>query len=299
MSKFDLDSIVSDVQGLYKKDEKSRAMISTGDVIKKEYTVKDGVPIPDNHPLIYLTSLPCTPYNKILQIAGPPDSGKSTFIGQQIASAQKTGHIVIVWDSEDKLDANRLDNYFGGCAKDLLLVKTNEILQGGEKVRKLIIAAKTKYPKAKILFCWDSVGGTQSRGHAERELDDEKHAQPGQEAKENGAVMRMVVGLINKYPDDISVILANQVYAKIGFMQKGNKASGGGKIEFHSSLIIFLKRIKFLTNIVKGVKMKRGIITRATVSKNHLTASKTSVHEMDFEITASGASRIDTIPDAE
>lgn len=289
MSKFDVGSIASEVQKLYKKDEKSQDMITTGDTIRQEYTSKDGVPVPEGHPLSELVSLPCVPYNKIIQISGPPDSGKSTSSGQLMAAAQKSGHLVILWDSEDKFDAHRFDTQFGGVSADLLIVKTNEILQGGEKVRKLVLAAKSKYPDAKILLVWDSVGGSQARGAAERELDSEKHGQPGQDAKENGAVMKMMVGLINKFNDSIAVILINQVYAKIGFMQVGDAESGGKKIEFHSSLIIRLKRIKTLTKQVKGRKVKYGILTRATVAKNHLSQSETSLHQLDFEITASGA----------
>ena len=217
MAKFDFDDIVASVQKLYAKDTKSKDMISTGAVIRKSYTEKDGVPIPPGNPLRELVSLPCVPYNKIVQIAGPPDSGKSTSSGQLMASAQKSGHVVILWDSEDKFDANRFDTKFGGISKDILLIRTNEILQGGEKVRKLITAVKTKYPDAKILFVWDSVGGSQARGAAERALDDEKHGQPGQDAKENGIVMKMLVGLINKYPDSLATVLINQVYAKIRF----------------------------------------------------------------------------------
>jgi RecA/RadA recombinase len=99
----------------------------------------------------------------------------------------------------------------------------------------------------------------------------------------------MFVGLINKYPDSISVVLINQVYAKIGFMAHGDAESGGKKIEFHSSLIIRLKRIKTLVKTVKGRKVKHGILTRATVTKNHLSPSEVSLHQLDFEITASGA----------
>lgn len=289
MSKFDISSIVADVQKLYNKDKKSQGMITTGDTIRQSYTAKDGVPIPLGHPLMELAGLPCVPYNKIVQISGPPDSGKSTSSGQLMASAQKSGHLVILWDSEDKFDAQRFDAQFGGQSAELVIVKTNEILQGGEKVRKLVMATKTKYPEAKILVVWDSVGGSQARGAAERELDSEKHGQPGQDAKENGAVMKMLVGLINKYNDSIAVILINQVYAKIGFMQVGDAESGGKKIEFHSSLIIRLKRIKTLTKVVKGRKVKYGIVTRGTVAKNHLSQSETSLHQLDFEITAAGA----------
>ncbi len=289
MAKVDIGSIVSEVQKLYAKDKKSQGMITTGDTIKQSYTDKDGIPVPKGHPLAELVGIPCVPYNKIVQISGPPDSGKSTSSGQLMAAAQKSGHVVILWDSEDKFDANRFEKQFGGSAADVLLVKTNEILQGGEKVRKLAVTIKEKYPKVPIFIVWDSVGGSQARGAAERELDSEKHGQPGQDAKENGSVMKMIVGLINKYPDSIATVLINQVYTKIGFMQHGNQESGGKKIEFHSSLIIQLKRIKTLTKIVKGLKVKTGILTRATVSKNHLSQSETSLHQLDFEITASGA----------
>ncbi len=66
--------------------------------------------------------------------------------------------------------------------------------------------------------------------------------------------------------------------------------AGGKKIEFHSSLIIQLKRVKTLTRVTKGLKVKYGIISRALVKKNHLSQSETSLHQLDFEITASGAS---------
>lgn len=289
MAKFNVSSIVEKVQKLYNKDDKSKSMITTGDTIKQDYTIADGVPVPIGSPLRELVGLPCVPYNKIIQISGPPDSGKSTSSGQLMASAQKTDHIVILWDSEQKFDARRYDNKFGGDSSNLLIVKTNEILQGGEKVRKLAIECKEQYPEAKLFIVWDSVGGSQARGAAEREMDSEKHAQPGQDAKENGAIMKMLVGLINKYPDSVAVCMINQVYAKIGFMQQGDAESGGKKIEYHSSLIIRLKRIKTLTKVTKGVEVKRGILTRATVAKNHLSQSETSVHKLDFEITSEGA----------
>lgn len=289
MSKFDINSIVADVQKLYAKDKKSQNMITTGDSIRQKYEAKDGVPVPDGHPLKEMLGLPCVPYNKIIQVSGRPDTGKSTFCGQLMASAQKSGHLVVLLDTEDKMDALRFDKHFGGDSKEILLIKTNEILQGGEKVRKAIIATKDRYPDAKILFVYDSVGGAQSRSHAERELDSERHSQPGQDAKEQGQVMKMLVSLINKYPDSIAVVMANQVYAKIGFMAHGNQESGGQKIEFHSSLIIQLNRVKTLTRVVKGKKVKYGILTKASVKKNHLAQTETSVHEQTFEITVSGA----------
>ena len=297
MAKVDVSKIVSDMQKLYAKDKKAQSIISTGDSVKAVYTESDGVPLRQGHPLRELAGLPCLPFNKIVQVAGKPDTGKSTFAGETMASAQKAGMQVILFDSEDKFDAARFKEQFGGNPSELLMIKTNEILKGGELARRYITAVKEQDENAKILFVWDSVGGSQSRAHAERELDNEKHAQPGQDAKENGSVMKTLVALINKYPDSIAVYLANQTYAKIGFMQKGDATSGGTKVEYHSSFIVMLKRIKVLTKVVKGVVNKYGIISRATVTKNHLSPGQTSVHQLDFEIGAKGARLIDSVKD--
>lgn len=289
MAKINVKNIVSDMQKLYSKDKKALSVISTGNAVKTEYTLKDVIPVPKGHPLQGLMNLPGIPFNKIIQCAGKPDCGKSTWAGEIMASAQKSNAQVILFDSEEKFDAKRFTTQFGGNPDEILMAKTNEILKGGELIRKYINAVKDQDPTAKILVVWDSVGGSQSRSHAERELDSEKHGQPGQDAKENGQIMKMLVAMINKYPDSIAVYLVNQTYAKIGFMQKGDATSGGTKIEYHSSLIVMLKRIKTLTKTVKGVVTKYGIITRATVSKNHLSQSETSVHQLDFEVTAKGS----------
>lgn len=288
MSKIDMSKLVEDVRGLYAKDKKSQSIICLGDSVKIEYTEADLVPFPKAHPLSELLGLTGIPYNKIIQVAGKKDTGKSTWANEVMVAAQQSGHLVVLIDSEDKWDAKRF-TLLGGYPGAIALIKTNEILQGAEKARRIIHAAKKQVPEVKILFVWDSVGGSQSRSHAERELDNEKHAQPGQDAKENGSVMKMLVALINTYPDSIAVYLANQTYAKIGFMQKGDQASGGAKIEYHSSFIVILKSLKILTKIVKGAKRKYGIISRATVTKNHLTQGETSLHQLDFKVTAAGS----------
>jgi recombination protein RecA len=289
LSKIDVNSIVKEMQKLYAKDKRIQSIIGTGDAVKSEYTEGDVIPLAATYPLKILLGLPGIPFNKIIQVAGKPDCGKSTIASEIMAAAQKSGCQVILFDSEDKFDSARFKNHLGGDPSQILLIKTNEILKGGELARRYITAVKDQDKNTKILFVWDSVGGSQSRSHAERELDNEKHAQPGQDAKENGSVMKMLVALINKYPDTISVYLANQTYAKIGFMMKGDAAAGGSKIEYHSSFIIMLKRIKVLTKVVKGAITKYGIVTRATVTKNHLSQSPTSVHQMDFKVTADGS----------
>lgn len=281
------------MQKLYAKDKKASSIITKGDSVVSKYTDKDGIKLLD-HPLARLLGLEIFPYNKIAQLAGKPDCGKSTLAAELMVKAQQDNVQVVLWDSEDKFDSHRL-TIMGGKPEDILMIKTNETLKGGELARKYIDAIKEQSKDAKILLVWDSVGGSQSRAHAERVLDDERHAQPGQDAKENSSVMKMLVSLINKYPDSICVYLANQTYAKIGFMQKGDAAAGGTKIEYHSSFIAHLKRIKTLTKVVKGTTVKTGIVTRATVTKNHLSQGENSIHQLDFMITATGSKLSDEV----
>src|ERR1035437_2725291 len=105
MAKIDVSKVVSDMQKLYVRDKKVQSIICTGASVKTEYTLDDVIPLPLGHPLSQLTGLPGLPYNKIAQVVGKPDTGKSTLAGEVMAAAQRAGAQVILWDSEDKYDA--------------------------------------------------------------------------------------------------------------------------------------------------------------------------------------------------
>lgn len=286
-------SLLDEIRAMYAKDASMTRIIDNSSAPPKIYTEADGVPLPPSNPIRILTDLPCLPFNKIVQISGKPDTGKSTTAGEVMAAAQKAGFKVIVWDAEDKLDYVRFQKEFGGDPTTIVTFKTNEIRKGGQLIKDLVTCIKDKkeshLANAKILVVWDSVGASVSRSETDRNMADERHAQPGQDAKENGMTIRHWVGLFNKYPDSISILLLNQTYAKIGFMQRGEQARGGSGIEYFSSLIINLRRVRILTKVKDKKKIKTGIITRATVSKNHLSQGKTSIYQMDFEINASGS----------
>lgn len=289
MAKSNVQLVADRVRSLYAKDESMTRILSNNSGAPKVYTDTDGVPLPLENPIRQMTGLPCLPFNKIAQVMGKPDTGKSTTAGEVMASAQLAGFEVIVWDAEDKLDLGRYQSEFKGIPEKLHIIKTNEIRKGGQLVKDYINVLKDENSKARILVVWDSVGASVSRSETERNLADERHGQPGQDAKECGSVVRHLVGTFNKFPDSICVLLVNQTYAKIGFMQHGDQAKGGSGIEYFSSLIIGLKRIKTLTKTEKKKKVKYGILTRATVTKNHLSTGMTSIYQMDFQIGSSGS----------
>ncbi len=201
--------------------------------------------------------------------------------------AQKQGIYVILFDSEKKFDPVRFDKHFGGDHSELSIIQTTIIRTGVGAMFKYIHEIKAADKGAKILLVHDSVGGSVSRARAGRDFDDEKHAQPGSEAVENSEYMRHVCALVDKYPDSLVLLLINQMTQKIGPMP-GKSRSGGEKISFHSSLIIEMTRCQDLTKVIKGVRVKTGIISRAKIAKSHLSTSENSVYEMRVQVDASG-----------
>lgn len=287
MAKISAESIAKKVQGLYNPKDKSRDIIATGANLKRPTNPEDFVVMPESHPWRTLTGLMGIPFDIITQIAGSPDSGKSTLAGQVMAEAQKQGTYVVLWDTEKKFDKVRFEKHFGGKAEDLNIVATTIIRKGAGAMLKYVNTIMEMDPKAKILLIHDSVGGSVSRARAEREMDDEKNSQPGSEAVENSDYMRHVVATMDKYEGHIALLLINQMTMKIGPMP-GKSRSGGEKISFHSSMIVEMSRIQDLTKITKGVKVKTGIVSRAKIAKNHLSQTDNSVHEMRIMVDASG-----------
>ena len=85
-------------------------------------------------------------------------------------------------------------------------------------------------------------------------------------------------------------MLINQSYANIGSV--GQKESGGQGVEYFSSIILQLSRKSDLNRVMKGVKVKTGIVSRAKVKKNHLFEGEFSVAEMDIVVTAGDINRL-------
>lgn len=288
--KLDLDAIIAEARSAFTGGDKGLGLqITSGSNISRPTKESDFVCYKDSH-WQQLTGILGIPFGRVVQIAGRPDSGKSTHAMAFMKNAQDQDVYVVLWDAENKFSAVRFDKYFKGNSSDLLLIQSKMILEGGDQVQAIVHAIMKKQPKAKVLIVWDSVGGTLAQNEEEKNLRDSK--QMAAASKENGQVLRAFVRLMEEYKDKqtneekIGVLLINQSYANIG--APGQRESGGQKVEYYSSLILQLTRKKDLTKIKDKVKRKIGIVTRAKVKKNHLFDGEDSVAELDLLITAGG-----------
>lgn len=286
----DLDKILNNARGTFSKNEKGLALqMTTGSNITRPSKDSDFVLYPGPH-WQTLTGIRGIPFGKFVQIAGKPDSGKSSHAMAFMKSAQDSGHIVILWDAENKFSPTRFDNYFKGDSNQLLSITSKVILTGGDMVVAATRAALESYPDKKILIVWDSVGGTLSTAEDTKNLRESR--QMAIAAKENGQVLHAWVNLMEEFKDKdtneerVAGLLINQTYANIGSV--GQKESGGQKVEYHSSIILQLTRKGDLNKVRDGIKRKTGIVSRAKVRKNHLFDGEDSIAELDLEVTAGG-----------
>lgn len=288
----DINKLVKKAQEAYgKKEGGLSSQLATGKSLIRPNEDKDYVLWTEGDHWFQLTHLRGIPFGRIIEISGKPDSGKSTHAMAFMKCAQDQGVLVILWDAEKKFSAKRFDDKIGGRSDDLLIVDTNNILNGAKAVAHFVHAAKEMKPDIKILIVWDSVGSSVNSTE-DRDDTEDYSMQPGVTAKENAYTIRKFNKLANRYihrdtgEETIATLVINQVYSNIGSV--GQTEKGGGEIYYLSSVIIQLSRKQDLNRVKGGEKYKYGIVTRAKVKKNHLFDGDECISEMDLVVSADG-----------
>ncbi|MFA5757994.1 MAG: hypothetical protein WC942_01255 [Clostridia bacterium] len=290
-TKIDIAALVLKAKGRFdKKKSVIASRMKTGDQITLSSNPADYISSDEiNKFWRPLTGLLGVAYGRIFQIAGKPDSGKSTAAMLVMKAAQNQDALVILWDAEGKFDSLRFKERIGGDPAQIAVAPSRNILEGVQQVVAYVKAAKEMNPEQKILIVWDSVGG--SINSAEDEENDDYSKQPGVTAKEVSWAIRRFNQLIEKFRDEdgnytMAVLCINQVYANIGSV--GFKQKGGAELEYLSSLILEMSRKATLVRTKNKQKVKYGITSVARVKKNHLFGGEDCVAELDLFVSATG-----------
>ena len=292
----DVSKLIASARGRYGKKQQGLANdLTTGDNIvlsenPSDYIVSKGVSFWKP-----LTGIMGIPYGRVVQIAGRPDSGKTTTAMMFMKAAQDVGTLTILWDTEGKFSAKRYKNSVGGNPSNLLVVTNKSITEGIKQVSFFIKEAKAQNPDVKIFVVWDSVGASLN---TTEDIDDEENEdyskQPGVTAKQVTYAIKKLNAIIARGrnrltgEETIAACCVNQVYAQIGFMLSGYKEKGGDGLYYFSSIILNLTKKKELNRVRQGLKLKYGIVTRAKVKKNHLFDGEDCIAELDLVISSEG-----------
>jgi RecA/RadA recombinase len=169
------------------------------------------------------------------------NSGKTTVLLQAMAQAQKLGGICGLYDAETKLDI-KYAQALGVNTDDVILFQPEEggskIEHGVRALRETLDVYNTKtedFPddkKPPLLFGWDSLAASGTH------VEEARSQEPGVPAREVRSAMRELTTRIARA--GASVIILNQVYARIGI--PGNVSYGGGGLKFASSIRVDMRR---------------------------------------------------------
>jgi RecA/RadA recombinase len=300
IKKIDINAIVDKARSAYGKKEGGLAkQISNGTSILRPEKDNDFILWQDGDLWKSLTGLKGIPFGINCEISGKSDSGKSTFASIFMKFAQDQGHVVILWDAENKFSKIRFTDQIGGNAEELLVINTKSIIEGVEAITNVIHAIKEVNPKVKMLLVWDSVGSSLNSSEGSEEFSHSK--QPGVSAKEVSFAIKQFNKLGHKYKDretgeeSLAVLAINQTYSTIGVGPSVQVEKGGNTLYYLSSLILQLSRKKDLTRVKEGKKYKYGIISRVRVKKNHLLEGTDCLAELDICVSSKGITLTDEV----
>lgn len=105
--------------------------------------------------------MPCSilPFGRQTEISGLPGTGKTTLCAHIAAEVQSHGGIVVVTDTEERIDHPYWDA-LGVNTKKILNLKARTLEDVFERQYIFITNAIEKWPGVPILMLWDSLGGT-------------------------------------------------------------------------------------------------------------------------------------------
>lgn len=262
MSKFDLTNTIAQIQGALKADPRRASQVGLGSSLENiSEDPADYVVMPD----WWLKSFGIMGlrFGHFVQIAGEPDSGKTSLSLLTIKRAQDQGFGVIYVETEGKTSEDDLIAA-GIDPAGVITVHTKIVEECFDAANLAIDAFFNNFPDAKVLVVFDSYGNTVSMRDSALQLT-KKDAMVGGSAKTN----RMGIGAIaaKQIQHPIAVLIVNYTYDNMGSPGKTN--AGGKALNFHCMLTLQSSRWKWYERTVDGEKVRAGADVIWNVYKNH------------------------------
>lgn len=266
MSKFNFSKTIEKVQNSFKKDERRAKQIGLGSSLESISTdPKDYVVLPnwwrEKFGILGLK------FGHFVQIAGTPDSGKTSLSLLAMRCAQEQGYGVIYVETEGKTGPE--DLVAAGINPDgVITIHTKLTEEAFDASSKAIDAFFDDYPEDKLLFVFDSYGNTQSMRDSALDLT-QGGALVGGAAKINRIGISALAAKQIEKP--IAILFVNYTYANLGGVGRTN--AGGEALNFHCMLTIQASRKAWYERTIGGEKVRAGADVLWKSYKNHYAKS--------------------------
>jgi len=260
--------------------------LSSADVLSKvKYSVSTGSIVIDKV-LAGGRKMPCSlvPFGRQMEINGLPMSGKTTLCAQIAARAQAADALVIVTDTEDRID----EPYWEALGVDVGSVtnlRANTLEEVFDRQYSMVQRIGEKFPDRKVLMIWDSVGGTSSGEVTEGKGTFMERAKKmyGREAKIIGTGIKGLNGLIAK--TNICYLYTNHLYVDMD-VKYGDKYKpyGGTKLQHFATIRLRLTKMSDIKEEdALGYKQVIGQRVKVTASKNSMAPRRLEKEAAIFE----------------
>lgn len=203
------------------------------------------------------------PEGRIIEIFGPPSTGKSHIALQMCKTVQKMGGIVIYIDTENATSVENLHTMGIDVKKKFVYIETSCTEDVFSVIESTILKAKALSKNVPIIVVWDSVAATSPKEELLGEYDKNTI---GLQARVISKGMRKITGVIGV--NNVTLVCLNQTRMKIGVMfGDPTTTSGGNAIPFHASVRIALNGGSKIENKDGDVV---GINVSARIMKNKI-----------------------------
>lgn len=240
-----------------------------------------------NEDLQACLGLPGLPLGDISEVYGDSDTGKSSIIFHAAVQCQQQGIMPVLIIKEKKHRQSRIELMGFDTDKAIVNTSCTSLEDMFEFADKIIAAVnKGKLPTDVMIFI-DSLGNANCRAARTDETDGT--SAPKNVHQQNAKVMSEWMMILSDKigetrftttPHYIGLTCTNHVYDKP--VQVGPRTivmqqpRGGKKRKYVASLEILTKKVKTLSAKVKGVDKSFGMVSKVTITKNHLNGVQQS-----------------------
>lgn len=277
--KFDVGSIVADVQKLYNKDPDKLNRVAVGDNLK---SMADGNFLIMPQWYQDATNTKGLPFGGMVMIAGDSDSGKTSCAIAAMKAAQEQGVGVLYVETEGKTTTQDLVNW-GVDPKQIILVKSSIAEEAFDMMFKAWDGFAKAYPNDKLLVIFDSIGNVVSKHDLEMDMTT-TNQKPGGKGKTNRQGMNSLI--VRSRAGKVATLVINYTYDNMGSPGKTN--AGGKSLNLFSSLTYQTSRKQWLEKTVKGQKVRVGAKVQWKLYKNHIDKQNPGPKVVELDITKDG-----------